>query len=143
MQMEELEIDSEVRGDYKSADLYLVPKARMYADMLAEVFEAFDEEQVELVIDQTSMPLPYYEALEIPLDVFSEEYEVSEGERIDVDEAVELARDLLGIGLFDIGFEGGSVSVTITHNGYLNVKPVDIDSHEFRETIESIGDTDE
>lgn len=140
--MEQIEVDQAVRGDYSSVDLYLVPKPDMYADLVEQVFDAFDEERLELVINESSMPLPYYEALAIPLDVFEEEYEIKDETDIPRDDALGLCRDLLELGLFDIGFRGETVSVHISHDGYVNVKPLNIDRDDFQQTIESIGDSD-
>lgn len=140
--MEQIDVDRTVRGDYSSVDLFLVPKARIYVDLLADVFEAFDEDTVELVIDESSMPLPYYEALEIPLDVFEEEHGIEDEDEIDRETALDLCEDLLELGLFDIGFRGERVAVHISHDGYLNVKPLNIDRNEFQETIETIGGHD-
>ncbi len=137
--MEDLELDSAIRGDYKSVDLYLVPKAVRYADLVETVFDRFDEETVELVIDEHSMPLPYYDALEIPLDVFEEKYEIENEEEIQRETAISLCRDLLELGLFDIGFRGDKVSVFISHDGYINVKPEAVDRDEFQRTVEEIG----
>lgn len=136
--MENLELDMAVRGDYRAVDLYLVPKAVRYADLMEQVFDAFEEQTVELVIDETSMPMPYYEALEIPLDVFEEEYEIEDEGNIPVDDAVNLCRDLLDLGLFDIGFKGEKVAVMITHDGYINVTPQDVKQDEFEATIEEL-----
>jgi hypothetical protein len=140
--MEQIDVDRRVRGDYTSVDLFLVPKATIYVDLLADVFEAFDEDTVELVIDESSMPLPYYEALEIPLDVFEEEHGIEDEEEIDRETALDLCEDLLELGLFDIGFRGDSVAVHISHDGHLNVKPLNIDRKEFQETVETIGGRD-
>jgi len=136
--MTKLEIDTVPRGDYKSADLYLVPKAEEYASLMDAVLEAFDETEVSIVIEESSMPLPYYEALEIPLDVFEEKYDIDREELMSREDAVSMAKDLLSLGLFDIGFEGGSVAVFISHNGYINVKPIDIDDNTFKSTLEEI-----
>ncbi|MDY6777557.1 MAG: hypothetical protein SVU32_02750 [Candidatus Nanohaloarchaea archaeon] len=141
--MEELEVDRMVRGDYSSVDLYLVPKAVQYASLVEKVFDAFEEEELELVIDESSMPLPYYEALEIPLDVFKEEHEIEDEGEVSRDKALTICRDLMELGLFDIGFRGEQVAVFISHDGYVNVKPLNIDEEEFRQTIESIGVHDE
>lgn len=140
--MEQIDVDRRVRGDYTSVDLFLVPKATIYVDLLADVFEAFDEDTVELVIDESSMPLPYYEALEIPLEVFEEEHGIEDEEEIDRETALDLCEDLLELGLFDIGFRGDSVAVHISHDGHLNVKPLNIDRKEFQETVETIGGRD-
>lgn len=141
--MEELEIDSVVRGDYSSVDLYLVPQAVKYAELMEEVLEEFDEDKLELVIDESSMPLPYYEALEIPLEVFKEEYEIEDEGEISRDRAVSLSKSLLEFGVFDIGFKGEQIAVFIAHDGYVNVKPLNIEEEEFRERMESLGDQDE
>lgn len=140
--MKNLELDRAIRGEYKSADLFLVPKAERYADLLETVFKAFDEETVALVIDEHSMPLTYYDAMEIPLDVFEEKYAIEDEEKIARDEAVSLARDLLELGLFDIGFRGKKVAVFISHDGYINVKPEGIERDEFADTIEEIDIND-
>ncbi|MDY6771199.1 MAG: hypothetical protein SV186_04560 [Candidatus Nanohaloarchaea archaeon] len=141
--MEELDVDTAVRGDYKSVDLYLVPKPVQYANLVEDVFDAFDEDTLELVIDESSMPLPYYDALEIPLDVFEEQYEIEDETEIPREDAIGLCRDLLGLGLFDIGFRGEKVAVFISHDGYLNIKPLNVDSEDFQATVESLGDTDD
>ncbi|MCJ7450487.1 MAG: hypothetical protein MUP58_01985 [Candidatus Nanohaloarchaeota archaeon QJJ-9] len=141
--MEELEINAEVRGDYKSADLFLMPKPVYYADLLEKVFDEFGEDEVELVIEESSMPLTYYEALDIPLDVFEEKYEIGDEEEVAKDKAVKLARDLLSLGLFDIGFRGDKVATNISHDGYINVKPLNVEKEVFREKVESIGAIDE
>jgi hypothetical protein len=138
MDPNQLEIDLQVRGDYKSADLYLLPRAEQYATLLHKAFLAFEEDEVEIVINEHSMPLPYFEALEIPLDVFSEKYGVEKGDTIGVGTAVDLARDLLSFGLFDIGFKGDRITAFISHDGYLNIKPRDIDQTDFKETLESL-----
>lgn len=141
--MKELEIDKVERGDYSSVDLYLVPQAVKYADLMEDVLEEFGEETLELVIDQHSMPLPYYEALEIPLEVFEEEYEIEDEKEIPKERAVSLCRSLLDFGVFDIGFKGDKIAVFIAHDGYVNVKPLNIEEEEFRERMESFGDQDE
>lgn len=140
--MEELEVDTAVRGDYSSVDLYLVPRAVEYANLLEDVFEAFDETTLELVIDQSSMPLPYYDALEIPLEVFEDEYDIEDESEISRDDAIDLCRDLLELGLFDIGFRGERISAHVSHDGYVNVKPINIDKEDFQATLESIGEND-
>ncbi|MDY6789486.1 MAG: hypothetical protein SVV03_06010 [Candidatus Nanohaloarchaea archaeon] len=141
--MENLEIDTAVRGDYSSVDLYLVPEAVNYADMVEKVLDKFGEDNLELVIDESSMPLPYYDALEIPLEVFEEKYDIQDEENISREKALNLCRDLLSFGVFDLGFRGDNISVFISHDGYVNVKPLNLDEEEFQEKIESIGDVDE
>jgi len=141
--MNELQIDVGVRGNYRSADLYLVPRARMYVDLLERVFDAFDEETLELVIEESSMPLTYYDALEIPLEVFEDKHGIEDEEELTVDEVVGLCEDLLGLGLFDIGFRGDNISVFIAHDGFLNVKPEAIEPEEFKRTIESLREEDD
>lgn len=141
--MEELQLDIGVRGNYRSADLYLVPRPEMYADLVEEVLDTFDEQQLELVIEESSMPLTYYDALEIPLEVFEDKHGIEDEEELTKEEVLALCRDLLGLGLFDIGFRGESVSVFIAHDGFINVKPESIDHEEFKQKIESMRETDD
>ncbi|MCJ7428787.1 MAG: hypothetical protein MUP66_00175 [Candidatus Nanohaloarchaeota archaeon QJJ-5] len=136
--MHNLELDTNIRGDYASVDLFLVPQATQYADLVEQVLERFDEQTVDLILDEQRMPLPYYEALEISVDAFLERYDLETPEAIDVEDAVEICHDLLDLGLFDIGFEGEHVTVFISHDGHVNVTPTDEMTNEFKETIESL-----
>lgn len=140
---EQFDIGTSVRGEYKSADLFLAPKGKKYAELVENVFQKFNEEKLEIVIDESSMPLPYYDALEIPLDVFEEKYEIEDENEVEVEKAVNLCRELLELGFFDIGFRGDKISLFIKHNGYINIKPLNISEEDFRRTIEEIGENDD
>lgn len=140
---EDFDIGSSVRGDYKSADLFLAPKGRKYAELVENVLKEFNENSLELVIDESSMPLPYYEAMEIPLDVFLEKYEVEDEKNVSRKKTVNMCKDLLELGFFDIGFRGEKIALHISHNGYVNIKPLKIEKEKFREKIEKLGEKDD
>ncbi len=137
------DVEKDVKGNYKSADLFLIPKGEVYVELFEKIIEAFDEESFELVIEESSMPLPYYQALEIPLDVFEEKYEIEDESEIERQQVIDLCKDLLSLGFFDIGFKGEKVSIFIKHNGFINVKPEDIDKEVFQEKIEGLGEKDD
>lgn len=136
--MHNLELDMDIRGDYSSVDLFLIPQAKQYADLVETVLDAFEEETVDLILDEQRMPLPYYEALEISADAFLEKYELESPNDIGTEDAIELCQDLLELGLFDIGIEGDTVTVFISHDGHVNVTPTDEPTNDFKETIESL-----
>ena len=136
--MHNLELDMDIRGDYSSVDLFLIPQAQQYADLVETVLDAFEEETVDLILDEQRMPLPYYEALEISADAFLEKYELESPNDIGTEDAIELCQDLLELGLFDIGLEGDTVTVFISHDGHVNVTPTDEPTNDFKETIESL-----
>lgn len=136
--MHNIELDTNIRGDYASVDLFLVPQATQYADLVGQVLEQFDEVTVDLILDEQRMPLPYYEALEISVDAFLENYDLENPNDIAVEDAIDLCHDLLELGLFDIGFEGEHVSIFISHDGHVNVTPTDDASNEFKKHIESL-----
>ncbi len=141
--LESFDVLTDVRGNYKSVDVHLAPKGEKYADLVEKVFEVFEEESFELVIDESSMPLPYYQALEIPLDVFKEKYEIDDEKTVSKDKALNLCRELMSLGFFDIGFKGEKISVIISHNGYINVQPTGLDKVKFEKKVEEIGVVDD
>ncbi len=137
------DVEKDVKGNYKSADLFIVPKGKLYVDLVEEILDVFEEEKLELKIDESSMPLPYYQAMEIPLEVFEEKYGIEDEKHINRKKVLELCEELFSLGFFDIGFKGKNVSFFVDHNGFINVKPEKIEKKDFQDKIEGLGEKDD
>ncbi len=136
------DVEKDVKGNYKSADLFIVPKGKLYVNLVEEILNVFEEETLELKIEESSMPLPYYRAMEIPLEVFEEKYGIEDESKISRKKALELCEQLFSLGFFDIGFKGKKISFFVNHNGFINVKPENIEKKVFQDKIEGLGEKD-